>query len=494
MTFQINHVFFNQKKYRLTQENQSEKNKYTIIIGKNGIGKTRLLCEIINIFRVAKKNEQFDMPDLFDTRISTISKLNVFNYNQDIYTKNKNSLLEYINYTYKLPKKIIASSTSPFEKFQFEPELYLSTNHRDYHYLGIRNRNNKTSVSSSLINNFVDNIISKSHSKIEKSNLENLFNLLGYQPVFGIKYGSILSINAVSELLSLYIYKCEKNYESFIDLLKSSRDKSHIKYEIFFKDLLENNQDEYKSDTILKELNYIKNHSTINIKNDVINIFLSDENETKNTHNSFLRNTEIIRNSGLLRTIDINLTNNEGETYNIKDLSSGQQSILLTILGIAGVIENNSLICIDEPEICLHPEWQEQFISLLIKVFSTYSGCHFLIATHSPQIVSNLSEDNCYILTMEDGVLHDAKDFINRSADFQLATLFHSPGQRNEYLNRESVNMLSKISKAKKIKDIDFEKAKELINTLPLLEDGDPVKELIEIIKISIDKIKYIQG
>ncbi len=82
--------------------------------------------------------------------------------------------------------------------------------------------------------------------------------------------------------------------------------------------------------------------------------------------------------------------------FSIAEASSGEQAVVISILGIASQIEDNCIVCIDEPEICLHPEWQERYIKLLHSIFSMYSGCQFIIATHSPQIVSNLEPENSF--------------------------------------------------------------------------------------------------
>ncbi|MBO2007151.1 ATP-binding protein [Serratia marcescens] len=57
--------------------------------------------------------------------------------------------------------------------------------------------------------------------------------------------------------------------------------------------------------------------------------------------------------------------------------SSGQQCMILMMIGIVSSISDNSLVCIDEPEISLHPKWQLEFISILQRTFSDYRGCHF---------------------------------------------------------------------------------------------------------------------
>jgi predicted ATP-dependent endonuclease of OLD family len=54
------------------------------------------------------------------------------------------------------------------------------------------------------------------------------------------------------------------------------------------------------------------------------------------------------------------------------------------IFGSPGI----DLFLIDEPEISLHVEWQRSFLSDLQKV-QKLTGCRFLVATHSPQIINN---------------------------------------------------------------------------------------------------------
>lgn len=153
--------------------------------------------------------------------------------------------------------------------------------------------------------------------------------------------------------------------------------------------------------------------------------------------------------------------------------------MLLIILGVLSSIENNSLICIDEPEISLHPEWQLEFIKLLQDVFSSFVGCHFLIATHSPQIVSGLRDRNGYVLSLEDKELLQHDSFM-KSADFQLAEVFQSPGFKNEYLIRTLLVIISRISKGEELTSSDIRNL-ALANSLKdHLDERDPVTYLIK--------------
>jgi hypothetical protein len=62
---------------------------------------------------------------------------------------------------------------------------------------------------------------------------------------------------------------------------------------------------------------------------------------------------------------------------------------------------NNFLVLIDEPDLHLHLDWQRQYIQKLIDVFSTLDpeiSLHFIIATHSPFIISDLPQKSLVLL------------------------------------------------------------------------------------------------
>lgn len=69
---------------------------------------------------------------------------------------------------------------------------------------------------------------------------------------------------------------------------------------------------------------------------------------------------------------------------NVKNLSTGLKTftILKTLL-VNGIIEENGLIILDEPEIHLHPEWQLLFAELIVMLYKEF-GLHVLLNTHSP--------------------------------------------------------------------------------------------------------------
>ncbi|MFM2668618.1 AAA family ATPase [Vibrio mediterranei] len=163
--------------------------------------------------------------------------------------------------------------------------------------------------------------------------------------------------------------------------------------------------------------------------------------------------------------------------------SSGEQCLFLLFMGIISSIEDNALICIDEPEISLHPQWQERFVDILSESFSSYRGCHFLIATHSPLIVSDISARNCCVYDMATNTLTDATPYGERSSDYQLATLFRNPGNNNEYLLSLAIEVLDDICQLNEISSETKTKALWLLGFEAYLQDGDKVKRLLSILK-----------
>ncbi len=70
----------------------------------------------------------------------------------------------------------------------------------------------------------------------------------------------------------------------------------------------------------------------------------------------------------------------------------------------AGMWESGWLIVLDEAEVTLHPDWQRTLINNLLKTFNaTFPGfnVHFIFATHSPILLSDIPQGNVVFLKKE---------------------------------------------------------------------------------------------
>ncbi|WP_183041167.1 AAA family ATPase [Salipaludibacillus neizhouensis] len=90
----------------------------------------------------------------------------------------------------------------------------------------------------------------------------------------------------------------------------------------------------------------------------------------------------------LFKSSVISDENNKYKLIPLEQLSSGEKNELILFYKLIFNSYPNSLILIDEPEISLHISWQNKFISDL-KEIHKLNKLDILIATHSPDIISN---------------------------------------------------------------------------------------------------------
>ena len=88
--------------------------------------------------------------------------------------------------------------------------------------------------------------------------------------------------------------------------------------------------------------------------------------------------------------------NSQGEEFDINELSSGEKQLFLRTLSIKMLEPEDSIILIDEPELSLHPKWQQQ----IIKVYQSIGkNNQIIVATHSPHILGSVPSENIIILS-----------------------------------------------------------------------------------------------
>jgi len=130
-------------------------------------------------------------------------------------------------------------------------------------------------------------------------------------------------------------------------------------------------------------------------------------NSVKNAIYTFLpeiSNLKIRRKPRLQMIVTKNKT-----TLQIQQLSDGEKCLLALVgdiarrLSIANTTSKNPLLCsgvvlIDEIELHLHPKWQRYIIPNLNK---TFPNIQFIITTHSPQVLGEVSDSNIFRFARE---------------------------------------------------------------------------------------------
>jgi predicted ATPase len=118
--------------------------------------------------------------------------------------------------------------------------------------------------------------------------------------------------------------------------------------------------------------------------------------------------------------------------YDVAGVSANNLSDgTLKLLCLIAILKNPNpppLICIDEPELGLHPDW----IKLVAELLQDASmRTQVIVATHSPQIVAKLEPDQLIVVEKEDGQTimkqfsHEDQDSLTKwLKDFSLSDLW----------------------------------------------------------------------
>lgn len=321
------------------RNNRAEGNCYTVLIGPNGTGKSRLLGEIA---RSATYPEQTTRQDHAQQ-----------------------------------PTKILAISNLVTDNFPFPRQPA-----PQYRYLGLRQ------ASNSMTTGAVQASLAQYLTEIELSNrttfdVNTLTHYIGIpnpslKVIFPKSYKDPIKINR--RVLQIVESNDNRLNWNVLDGIQNEISNLVHTYEI----------EEHGSDREVSR-DYIEFRSDFGIDN---------ENQNPSARPTFKYLAEYLRSQQsihyvsnqdavtlLQKRFGIRLKVDFGKDR--QALSGGQALLLSMIFRLMAAIEPSSLILIDEPETGLHPEWQADFIRLIDSLVPSDYGCHFLIATHSPYIAAN---------------------------------------------------------------------------------------------------------
>jgi AAA15 family ATPase/GTPase len=84
-----------------------------------------------------------------------------------------------------------------------------------------------------------------------------------------------------------------------------------------------------------------------------------------------------------------------GQLFEISKASSGEKEILNMLLGVFAFNVKNGVVIIDEPDLHLHPLWQNILLDLFFELSDQRGrGIQFMVATHSPIFITRRSVRN----------------------------------------------------------------------------------------------------
>lgn len=467
----------------------SHNNYYTILTGDNASGKSSLLSKAINFFLFSNVNNNDRNPAV---ELECLSERN--------------------------PSKIIAICNSKFDRFTSNKILNDKLNNKEATQITMSyihpevNDNTRRGISGIVDQCIKNSLRHKNIRGLQDANrVKEAFMMFGLQSDLHLK--CTLNTQNIKYVLSIL--------SSLVNggVILSDEGITHTKKIDYSKneELKNKNFKLDKSIEIILRESECKNHldglyDTLLMldagkftQGNFSSIYFSVAEGTISTESKYLfddlNEAEIINILFILDVIDVSdiqvMHLNSKKEVNIVSLSSGQRTLFGNAIVLSGYVEKNCMICIDEPENSLHPEWQLNFMRFISLLCPDTLEAHILIATHSPQIISGMQFDNGCVLSLEnrdnfdsiirkenkyeeDGFyeLQPLKAYREQSAGKQLTGVFKSPGYKNDFIIKKLLLILSKISKkiALTKDDNEFMDEISILIDKKRIPEGDPVQ------------------
>lgn len=461
-------------------------NQISVIIGKNGSGKSRILSSIAEVFaeRVGDGGRSARSMDL-EVTYSNLGKRHTLS-SDETKQMSREAQKEARANTSRGPSRVIASTMTPFDKFRLSREVirervpakrYNEAEFDErffYCYAGLRDSNSRTDFKAFIFRSIKGIFLGGQRTEIQLHKLHNVFNFLGYKPEIEVVY-KLAGYTYSNKTISLI--QSHASFDEIIDAMRFQGMRTQFEY--YFK------KDPNALQNIRTAINKVLDSPrgmSYAVGRDEVRSFRVQLSANE-VERDLLRDVFLLKDLRLLNLHDIRLTRStDYNKINFLDASSGEISIVAGMLGIASKIEDNSLVLIDEPEISLHPEWQENYINLLRSTFSGFTGCHFIIATHSPLILSNIGLEGAFVTELSEsgGRSIDIKQFSGASTDKILLTGFGVAGSNNLFLKQELIKAIN-LAATGKTSSEEFDKLRIfLMNARVMIDEKSNIAGLID--------------
>ena len=488
------HSFFKDLKIQFVPQSEINQSNYiSFIIGPNGTGKSKVLLALVSIFNsldniFSEYNPKYNFDYKYTLVFENDDEIFTVKYDGDSLLINDFEYYNHIEYL-NLPSKTLLSCFSFNDKYPLREQRGRLTASR-YHYLGLKSTTNNIFISNptkAAIGNLYNAILANK----DISPLKDAFSILELSPVMKLvykpgKYFSFLKYLAQgSRTLSTADFR--DLFESYIQEKRNSTRRMDLKrlgdekITRFFDDEMNvSNLQSYLNDHLDLLLRLIKRELSLMPELDLT---------SQNSFHGFTYHVNALKALSDLEIISFQRfeIKKQRDNFSFDDASSGEYHVIISFLNILSLIENNSLVILDEPEISLHPNWQIRYMEIFDKVFSRFPHCHFIIASHSHFLVSDLKTKQSTIIamTLDDYGLVETnmleQNTFGWSAEQILLEVFNVATTRNYYLTRVVGRILKELSKTEPNLEILKREVSELRRLdIDNLNDDDPLKNVIE--------------
>ncbi|GLK73140.1 AAA family ATPase [Ancylobacter dichloromethanicus] len=437
----------------------------TAVIGKNGTGKSHLLSAIVQTFLRLEELQRGTRKEIKGGLPLNLLVYRVDGYHCTIMQRGHRSISIQVNDSevapedLPLPKRIVALTISPFDKFPLPRTIPRSVVQVDaassmYHYLGLRDNFGKASIRTLLFRSLSSLFDTTDNSALRRSNIGAVFEFLGMRPMINV------------------IYRVREK-----SLLREISDG----LDPYTPDMASYTQRRLLEDVVRSEIapSTLRGLANLALHKAVRNRIETRADLETGFQDPLFLDLQPLRRAGFLSVSGVGVELKDGSPTDLLQASSGQLSMVSALIALASVIENGSLVLIDEPELSLHPEWQLKYIDLLLRTFARYHGCHFVVATHSPMVISELPV-HAEVISLDQEKLPSTKELQGQSADYLLAEVFGAPTPNNLHVRDRIVAALRMIANGDVNSKAFGEALSDLRKFAAELEPSDPAAELIK--------------
>ena len=125
--------------------------------------------------------------------------------------------------------------------------------------------------------------------------------------------------------------------------------------------------------------------------NDLNELLLEKGNKT-NKYSKIISNEiiqgDVVVEEGIYSADDFKFKRSDGSVFNLLDVATGIKSFsILQLLLKKGILNDKTLLIIDEPESNLHPQWIIEYARMIV-MLNKELGVKFFLASHNPDMVS----------------------------------------------------------------------------------------------------------
>lgn len=433
----------------------------SVVVGRNGLGKSRALGGAARLF----SSLDMDVPRL---RTAEAWKWNV-KYIADgrsceLWSGDRGHVFGTVDgikvdtSQMPRPRRVIALTNTVTDKFPLESTHDAGNSEASYVYLGLRDRSGRASSTSVAIQAIEALTAAAEYGEFQRARVVRIFSFLGYEPEIRHRYRWHYAIADAPRDPEAFAAWAQKS-KAFSGHLLRLRDRLRT--------------DSALAGRLIRGIQAFE----MNKDSSSTTLLTIDLSRAGNSSRESFDDIQFLKRHGLVRLKSLELKRvDSGVQVDLQETSSGELALATSLLALAANMDDDALVLIDEPEVSLHPEWQTRYISLVADTFAEFSGAHFVIATHSPLVVSSVPEGSANVVSLDTESPEEAS---GESIDELLVTTFGVTTENNLFIKQKLVEALRLAADGGAGTDRFASIVDLLVSAVDRLDPESPVRTLV---------------